>query len=104
MFFFRPSWLQHGAEGSGSQPVFSVDIQAVGGRLASAGQDCKIRIWSCEDLVKAGSLKAASKSSESLPSRTQVLVVCWSSNTRFVHRFLSTRQCTLLAFRDWASS
>uniref|UniRef100_A0A7S2ZSX4 Protein HIRA n=2 Tax=Rhodosorus marinus TaxID=101924 RepID=A0A7S2ZSX4_9RHOD len=74
MFFFRPSWLQHGAEGSGSQPVFSVDIQAVGGRLASAGQDCKIRIWSCEDLVKAGSLKAASKSSESLPSRTQVLV------------------------------
>jgi len=58
MFFFQPNWLQHGAEGQGKQPIFSVDLQAVGNRLATAGQDCRVRIWSCEALIKAGSLSA----------------------------------------------
>ena len=44
MHFFLPPWLHHGRP-SKPVPIFSVDLQPHGDRLATAGQDGTIKIW-----------------------------------------------------------
>ncbi|CDF37842.1 unnamed protein product [Chondrus crispus] len=45
MHFYVPPWLRHGRARS-PVSIFSVDIEPHGQRLASAGQDCAVKIWS----------------------------------------------------------
>lgn len=45
MHFYVPPWLRHGRKRTKSS-VFSVDVEPFGHRLASAGQDCTVKIWS----------------------------------------------------------
>lgn len=50
MHLFFPVWLRHGRP-SAPVSIFSVDIQPHGNRLASAGQDCAVKIWSLSFLA-----------------------------------------------------
>eukprot|EP00178_Gracilaria_changii_P020560 TRINITY_DN598_c0_g3_i2.p1 TRINITY_DN598_c0_g3~~TRINITY_DN598_c0_g3_i2.p1 ORF type:complete len:1034 (+),score=156.92 TRINITY_DN598_c0_g3_i2:1100-4201(+) len=51
MHLFFPAWLRHGRP-SAPVSIFSVDIQPYGSRLASAGQDCAVKIWSLSFLAE----------------------------------------------------
>lgn len=44
MHIYSPKWLHHG-RGRNPCSIFSVDVQPKGKRLASAGQDCAVKIW-----------------------------------------------------------
>lgn len=44
MYFFFPPWIRHGRPNTATS-VFSVDIQPHGTRLATAGQDCSVKLW-----------------------------------------------------------
>lgn len=45
MHFYLPPWLRHGRARTPAS-IFSVDVEPYGHRLASAGQDCTVKIWS----------------------------------------------------------
>lgn len=47
MHFFLPPWLRHGRPRAQTS-IFSVDIQPHASRLASAGQDGAVKIWSLD--------------------------------------------------------
>lgn len=51
MHFFVPPWLRHGRPKSVPMSVFSVDVDPTNHRLASAGQDCAVKIWSLKLLA-----------------------------------------------------
>ncbi len=44
MHFFVPQWVRHGRNNT-LNAIYSVDIQPNAGRLATAGQDHKVRLW-----------------------------------------------------------
>ena len=44
MLLDKPEWVQHG--GDGSAPIFSVDVHPESNRLASAGGDGTVVLWS----------------------------------------------------------
>lgn len=47
MLFFVPKWVRHGqASARGRSGIYSVDIQPNAHRLATAGQDGSVKIWS----------------------------------------------------------
>lgn len=50
MHLFSPPWLRHGRS-TAPVSIFSVDVQPYGARLASAGQDCAVKIWSLSFLA-----------------------------------------------------
>ncbi|KAI0559609.1 WD40/YVTN repeat-like containing protein [Gracilaria domingensis] len=57
MHLFFPAWLRHGRP-SAPVSIFSVDIQPFGSRLASAGQDCAVKIWSLSFLADKATLSS----------------------------------------------
>ncbi|CAN8066593.1 unnamed protein product [Agarophyton chilense] len=61
MHLFFPAWLRHGRP-SAPVSIFSVDIQPFGSRLASAGQDCAVKIWSLTFLAHRAAPSSAEPS------------------------------------------
>lgn len=67
MHFFLPPWLRHGTPRSPTS-IFSVDIQPDGPRLATAGQDGAVKLWSLPHLARlATATPSTTTSSESPP-------------------------------------
>jgi len=77
MYFIRPEWLRHGSLSSSSgadRAIFSVDLSDQ--RLATAGQDCRVRIWhlpTLQKLAKDVQTPSSSPNPNSNPSNTQNL-------------------------------
>ncbi|KAJ3030501.1 UNVERIFIED_CONTAM: HIR complex subunit [Siphonaria sp. JEL0065] len=45
MYILQPDWISHPGEKGKRQPIYAVHAQPNGERLATGGQDCRVRIW-----------------------------------------------------------
>ena len=50
----KPGWIHHEGE-----PIYSIDINHDGTRLASGGQDTKIKLWNTRPILSVDSEKSA---------------------------------------------
>ncbi|KAJ1809320.1 HIR complex subunit, partial [Coemansia sp. RSA 2599] len=54
MRIIKPEWLRHDADKKKLTAIFSLDFHPDGTRLATAGMDNKIRLWSTPSITNAG--------------------------------------------------
>ncbi|ORY52086.1 WD40 repeat-like protein [Rhizoclosmatium globosum] len=60
MYVLQPNWVVHPGEKGKKLPIYAVHAQPGGERLATGGQDCKIRIWNTRPILnEAAELDAA---------------------------------------------
>eukprot|EP00283_Hemiselmis_rufescens_P011086 CAMPEP_0173424054 /NCGR_PEP_ID=MMETSP1357-20121228/4088_1 /TAXON_ID=77926 /ORGANISM="Hemiselmis rufescens, Strain PCC563" /LENGTH=622 /DNA_ID=CAMNT_0014387223 /DNA_START=154 /DNA_END=2019 /DNA_ORIENTATION=- len=93
---YKPMYVSHGAEQSA---IFSLHVSPDGHRLATAGQDCKVRVWNMETIYR----------DQDMPNDPDLLLSTISHHTAAVNcvrwspcgSFLATcsDDCTVLVLR-----
>lgn len=96
MHFYLPPWLRHGRARTPAS-IFSVDVEPYGHRLASAGQDCTVKIWSLTALATLAVPVSSSPPPSSETPPPNALLATISSHSSAVNCVRWAPQGTLLA-------
>ncbi|KAI8589371.1 WD40-repeat-containing domain protein [Geranomyces variabilis] len=83
MFIFSPPWIAHKNDKSHLTPIYSLAVHPLGNRLATGGQDSKIKLWNL-DPVYEDKLESDSNTPKLLATLAahsgSVLCVRWSND------------------------
>lgn len=78
--------------------IYSIDFQPSGGRLATAGGDCTVKLWNTEYLLSDQSQSMSDSLLATLSTHSKsVNVVRWSSDGRFLAS--GSDDCYILVYR-----
>lgn len=79
--------------------IYSIDFQPFGGRLATAGGDCTVKLWNTESIVSQQSKELVSDSLLATLSThsKSVNVVKWSPDSRFLAS--GSDDCLIIVYR-----